>query len=178
MQADHDATYLHKVASAPTRESDPLRDTMPAEAVPPPKNVLPGELVTSEEDAPSAEDAFSDEDTAAGQDTLAGQDTVAWPGTPPEPGLEPEPEYDPAPASSAEQSLLAGAAATRQRWMSLQASFVDDPRVAVTEGAALVADVLAQLQAAVRNAQLDGDTETLRLQMRRYRLLLDRLTGL
>jgi hypothetical protein len=55
---------------------------------------------------------------------------------------------------------------------------VDDPRAAVAEGAALVTDVLAQLEAAVRNQQLTGDTEALRLQMRRYRLLVDRLTGL
>jgi hypothetical protein len=76
-------------------------------------------------------------------------------------------------------TLLADGAATREKWMRLQASFVDDPRAAVTEGAALVADVLAQLEAAVRGRkQPSGDTEALRLQMRQYRLLVDRLTGL
>ena len=160
MPAEHDATYLHKVASAPIMESFPHDDTEPieavtlADAVSPPKNVLAGELISLDEDAGIASPAD---------------------GAPAKPGLAPEAEAEPASG----QSLLADAAATREKWMRLQASFVDDPRAAVTEGAAMISDVLAQLEAAVRSRQrTGGDTEALRLQMRQYRLLLDRLTGL
>jgi hypothetical protein len=72
--------------------------------------------------------------------------------------------------------------------MRIQAQFVDDPRVAVTDAANILTDVASQLEAAVRERQQalrgrwDGngkaDTEALRVMMQQYRALLDRLAKL
>jgi hypothetical protein len=203
MPTDHD-TYLHKVASAPAKEDVPPADTQPfdavtaTDAVTPPITVLPGELISAEDDESPDEVTTDERDALDEQDALDEPEAEARPDGELRPEAEPEPELEakaepaetgrepvpevrePVPEAKAEpgQGLLADGAATREKWMHLQASFVDDPRAAVTEGAALVTDVLAQLEAAVRNQQLNGDTEALRLQMRRYRLLVDRLTGL
>jgi hypothetical protein len=76
----------------------------------------------------------------------------------------------------------------RSRWVSIQSSFVDDPRQAVRSGDELVAEVMTNLAntfAAERHqveGQLDetgeGSTENLRLALRRYRSFFDRLLSL
>ncbi|MBV9914133.1 MAG: hypothetical protein JOZ93_16250 [Sinobacteraceae bacterium] len=76
----------------------------------------------------------------------------------------------------------------RERWTSIQGSFVDDPKQAVRRGDELVAEVmtnLAQGFAAERQrmeAQLDetgeGATENLRVALRRYRSFFERLLSL
>jgi hypothetical protein len=80
----------------------------------------------------------------------------------------------------------------RDRWQLLQLHFVDDPHAAAGLAAALVDDVVAALRDAVdrqRSTLADwqsgdgvdahfGDTERLRVAVRRYRDFLDRLLGL
>ena len=73
----------------------------------------------------------------------------------------------------------------RTRWSEVQTGFVDEPRRAVEEADALVAEVmqrLAQVFASERSRLeqqwdrgADTDTEALRLAMRRYRSFFDRL---
>jgi len=71
------------------------------------------------------------------------------------------------------------------RWQEIQSSFVDQPRDAVAEADALVADLMQRLAASFSNererleAQWDqGDdvsTEDLRVALTRYRSFFDRL---
>ena len=72
------------------------------------------------------------------------------------------------------------------RWREVQWRFVDDPRAAAEEAQALVTEALDRFSAAVtsRKGELDGwrdtdgaDTERIRMVVRRYRDLLDRLLG-
>jgi hypothetical protein len=73
----------------------------------------------------------------------------------------------------------------RPRWADVQASFVDEPRRAVEDADALVADAIRRLAEAFARARSDlerdwdrGDevsTEDLRLAFRRYRTFFDRL---
>jgi hypothetical protein len=74
------------------------------------------------------------------------------------------------------------------RWTDIQASFVDEPRRAVEEADALVADVMQRLARAFaderqnleRQWDRDGDpnTEELRLALQRYRSFFGRLLSL
>ncbi len=76
----------------------------------------------------------------------------------------------------------------RERWVSIQSGFVDDPKQAVRRGDELVAEVMSNLAqgfAAERQrmeAQLDetgeGATENLRVALRRYRSFFERLLSL
>ena len=76
----------------------------------------------------------------------------------------------------------------RQRWHSVQASFVDEPRAAVEQADQLVAQVIQQLARmfADERASLEtqwgrsGDvsTEELRVALRRYRSFFDRLLSM
>jgi hypothetical protein len=80
----------------------------------------------------------------------------------------------------------------RDRWQQLQLHFVDDPHATAGLATALVDEVLAELRDAVdrqRSTLADwqsddgvdvhsGDTERLRVAVRRYRDFLDRLLGL
>ena len=73
----------------------------------------------------------------------------------------------------------------RPRWADIQASFVDEPRRAVEQADALVADAIGRLAKAFAEARssLERDwdrgeevsTEDLRLALRRYRTFFDRL---
>ena len=77
------------------------------------------------------------------------------------------------------------AAAFRSRWEAIQTGFVDEPRTAVEEADALVAQVVARLaevfseERSTLERQWDkGDnisTEDLRVALRRYRSFFDRL---
>jgi hypothetical protein len=72
----------------------------------------------------------------------------------------------------------------KDRWQQIQLRFIDDPRLAAEQAQALVGDVIQGLSDVLnrqrgeldrwRSAQLD-DTEELRVTVRRYRDLLDRL---
>jgi hypothetical protein len=73
----------------------------------------------------------------------------------------------------------------RDRWHSLQARFVDDPRETVKEADSLVSEVLEELESGFSGARADlerqwsrGDdvsTEDLRESLQRYRSFFDRL---
>jgi hypothetical protein len=73
----------------------------------------------------------------------------------------------------------------RPRWADIQASFVDQPRRAVEQADALVADAIRRLAEAFAGARSslerewdrgeDVSTEDLRLAFRRYRTFFDRL---
>ena len=73
----------------------------------------------------------------------------------------------------------------RTRWSAIQTGFVDEPRRAVEEADALVAEVMKRLAEAFaeERRQLEGQweraeqisTEDLRLAMRRYRSFFERL---
>lgn len=78
--------------------------------------------------------------------------------------------------------------AFRSRWALIQASFVDEPRAAVEQGDALVAELMQRLAEvfSTERARLeeqwtsgsDVSTEDLRLALRRYRSFFDRLLSL
>jgi hypothetical protein len=73
----------------------------------------------------------------------------------------------------------------RDRWHTLQAKFVDEPRETVSEADGLVSEVLEELETAFSGARADlerqwsrGDdvsTEELRRSLQRYRAFFDRL---
>src|ERR671918_272911 len=81
------------------------------------------------------------------------------------------------------RDLLGDDADFTRRWDQAQATFVDDPRRAVGEAAALVEDVLARLsdtfsaerERAEATAQDGEETENLRLAMQQYREFFRRL---
>jgi hypothetical protein len=73
----------------------------------------------------------------------------------------------------------------RNRWTEIQAAFVDEPRRAVEQGDALVADVIKRVASsfADERSKLEGQwgrgdnvsTEDLRIALQRYRAFFDRL---
>jgi hypothetical protein len=111
------------------------------------------------------------------------------------PGL-PEPPTGPAaetaeapaeepPAADAPATLLGSldVAGIRNRFLDIQAGFIDEPRQAVEEAGRFVDDLVRQvaddLQAQRgRLAGAEGSTEDLRLALRAYRQFVDRLLGL
>ncbi len=90
-------------------------------------------------------------------------------------------------------ALLDGSTADRfrTRWQQLQLRFIDDPQAVATEAGGLVDEVVTALRDAIdqRRAALEdgqssdgvdaraGDTERLRIAVRRYRVFLDHLLG-
>ena len=96
-------------------------------------------------------------------------------------------EEQPASEQEGEQTLLPSEQAGdfRQRWQGIQASFVDEPRQAVEQADALVADLLQRLAAGFSDERkrLEGQwdrggdvsTEDLRVALTRYRSFFDRL---
>ena len=75
----------------------------------------------------------------------------------------------------------------REQWRALQLHFVDEPLTAAEKAAALVNDAVESLANALttQKQRLDGwqsvdrgDTEILRVALRRYRDFLDRLLGM
>jgi hypothetical protein len=101
--------------------------------------------------------------------------------------VQPQPAHAPAAAATGPTALLVSldAEGVRRRLLDIQASFVDEPRQAVQEAGRfadeLVQQVIEVLQA--QRSQLHGtaaedDTEQLRLALRGYRQLVDRLLAL
>src|SRR5438874_1200077 len=120
----------------------------------------------------------------AGDEPAVGVASVPSPGEVTSPQDEREAEPGPAGAALWEAETIDE---YRDRWQQLQLRFVDDPRQATEQAQALVGDVCQGLTDALdrhrseldrwRGAQLD-DTEELRMAVRRYRDLLDRILGL
>ena len=74
----------------------------------------------------------------------------------------------------------------RDRWRDVQLRFVDDPREAAAEAQTLAEEAVDAMVSALTNQKNElgswqsaeaGDTERLRVVVRRYRDLLDRLLG-
>ncbi|MBO4210060.1 hypothetical protein [Micromonospora echinofusca] len=91
------------------------------------------------------------------------------------------------PAAGTGEPFLSGTQEYRDRWREVQLRFVDDPRAAAGEAREVVGDAIEAVARALaaRRDELDGwqqsgseDTEQLRVVVRRYRDLLDRLLGL
>jgi hypothetical protein len=89
------------------------------------------------------------------------------------------------PAAEAPASPLASldVAGIRNRFLDIQAGFVDEPRQAVEEAGRFVDDLVRQVADALpaQRGQLagaEGSTEELRLALRAYRQFVDRLLGL
>ncbi|MEV6299713.1 hypothetical protein AB0M02_09955 [Actinoplanes sp. NPDC051861] len=73
--------------------------------------------------------------------------------------------------------------ALRERWRDVQLRFVDDPKGATAEAAGLVDEAVDKLTSALRDqrgslAKGTEDTEALRVELRSYRDILNRLLGL
>ena len=143
-------------------------------------------------------------DPDADPDAPRGETVVTEPGQPrDEPGSEaPAPAADaeaaevppapvaepPADAPAAETPALLGsldAGAIRNRFLDIQAGFIDEPRQAVEEAGRFVDDLLRQVADSLQQqrGQLagvtdEGSTEDLRLALRAYRQFVDRLLGL
>jgi len=76
----------------------------------------------------------------------------------------------------------------RDRWKTIQASFVDEPRKAVQEADQLVSSAIEQIEEVFRDQRSqmeqlwsggkDVSTEDLRLSLQRYRTFFDRLLSL
>lgn len=182
-------TYLHKVAPA-TRE-DPgddstaentAEDSAADDAGPADDTVEDIDIGTgADEDAARTE--ADDEDMAVIEASRTdASPTQAAPVVKPRagrPGDVPIPE---------DVSLVGDGTLIRENWMRVQASFVDDPRAAVTAAAGVITDAAARVETAVRQRQQalrdrwdgggDNDTEALRVTMQQYRQLLERLAAL
>ncbi|MEV6598317.1 hypothetical protein AB0M36_15770 [Actinoplanes sp. NPDC051346] len=75
------------------------------------------------------------------------------------------------------------AQAFQERWREVQLRFVDSPKEATTEAAGLVDEAVEKLTASLRSRKEDlggdsDDTEALRVQLRGYRDILNRILGL
>ena len=95
-----------------------------------------------------------------------------------EPGSEPQERLEPLFDPAREQEL-------RDRWHTLQAQFVDDPRDTVSDADALVAELLRDLAQSFDGSRSkleeqwssgeDVSTEDLRVTLQRYRSFFERL---
>jgi len=139
---------------------------------------------------PAAEDAVAEEAAAEDADAEAESADV-----PPAPVAEPSADTTPAdtavvaatPVAADADALLGSldAGDIRNRFLDIQAGFIDEPRQAVEEAGRFVDDLLRQVADALQQqrGQLAGateeaSTEDLRLALRAYRQFVDRLLGL
>jgi hypothetical protein len=155
----------HPVAAAPTAAATSIFDVGRDEGAPP----GPPEPATDE---PATDEAATDEPTT--DEAATDEAATDEPATPA--------------ATAQPAALLASldAESIRNRFLDIQAGFVDEPRQAVEEAGRfideLVQQVIDALQAQRGQLQApmadDASTEDLRLSLRAYRQFVDRLLGL
>ena len=114
-------------------------------------------------------------------------DATAAHGLPEPPAATDAPATDAPDATGTPGSLLGSldAGELRNRFLDIQAGFVDEPRQAVEEAGRFVddlvrqvADALQQQRGQLGGATAEGSTEDLRLALRAYRQFVDRLLGM
>jgi hypothetical protein len=198
--------------TAPGPEGDELANREPSEptaptADPPADATRPGSssiFDVDEQARPERGEPTGDEPAASGPGEAGDKEADSAPAAAPVGVLEPEaPEAGaavPAPvgvpeaaasgapdAGATPPSLLESldAADIRNRFLDIQAGFVDEPRQAVEEAGRFVDGLLQQVQEALtaQRGQLagttgEGSTEELRLALRAYRQFVDRLLSL
>ena len=150
----------------------------------------PGEPRADPDPDPAAEDATTEDATtedATAEDASADAEPADLP---PAPAAEPPADAEPVaatPVASSADALLGSldAGDIRNRFLDIQAGFIDEPRQAVEEAGRFVDDLLRQVADALQQqrGQLAGatdeaSTEDLRLALRAYRQFVDRLLGL
>ncbi|WP_051712412.1 hypothetical protein [Spirillospora albida] len=190
-----------RVAGQPKPPSEPRRHAAPPQqAASPRPGAAPGQDTASQPGTAPRQGAASRPGAVPGQDTASQRDTAPQPVAVPRQGAAPgqageRPEaqgHGPA-ADSARRGLPerlldpSDSERFRQRWREVQSGFVDDPAEAVRradELAGEVTDALGRAVAAHRRALSEApapgrderpDTERLRLALRGYRDLLDRV---
>jgi hypothetical protein len=167
-RSDREATGAfepHPVAAAPTAAATSIFDVGRDEGAPP----GPPEPATDE---PATDEAATDEPTT--DEAATDEAATDEPATPA--------------ATAQPAALLASldAESIRNRFLDIQAGFVDEPRQAVEEAGRFIDELVqqvidalqaqrGQLQAPVAD---DASTEDLRLSLRAYRQFVDRLLGL
>ena len=160
----------------------------------------PGEPRDDPDPAPTAEDASAEDAVAeeAGAEEAVAEEADAEAESadvPPAPVAEPSADTTPAdtavvaatPVAADADALLGSldAGDIRNRFLDIQAGFIDEPRQAVEEAGRFVDDLVRQVADALQQqrGQLAGttdeaSTEDLRLALRAYRQFVDRLLGL
>jgi hypothetical protein len=165
----------------------------------------PGEPRDDPDPAPPAEDASTEdastedataEDASTEDASTEEASAAAEPAdVPPAPVAEPSADTTPADIAPAAETPVAVSADAllgsldagdiRNRFLDIQAGFIDEPRQAVEEAGRFVDDLLRQVADALQQqrGQLAGatdeaSTEDLRVALRAYRQFVDRLLGL
>ena len=160
-EEEHPTGYEPPVADTDTDADRPEEASAPSGEITP--TPVPAASVPAGTPVPEGlPEPPSDTDTAAATDTAGTPAAEATPGSP---------------------LASLDAAAIRNRFVDIQAGFVDEPRQAVEEAGRFVDDLVQQVAEALRQqrAQLagpEGSTEDLRLALRAYRQFVDRLLGL
>jgi hypothetical protein len=197
VELDNDTAADDVAIQADAEQSEPVSDSSVAQAGPPPDDLTepaPDELTEpapEERIEPTSEDRI--EPTPEDVSEPTPQDRM-------EPTsddrIEPAPEHRIEPSSEVERGPSADglwpeqdAEGLRQRWREVQLRFVDDPRAAADEAASIVDDARQALVTAIdarcrelgqwqqAGIEEQGETEQLRVVVRRYRDFLDRVLG-
>ncbi|UQU68792.1 hypothetical protein COUCH_32690 [Couchioplanes caeruleus] len=134
-------------------------------------------------DRPAVSDASDASDASVAEDNTV---VVAEPIAAAPAATTPAPAPTPAtPSAPASEGFFAAADAQgfQERWRDVQLRFVDSPKEATDEAAKLVEEAVDRLTASLRSRKEgiagDGDdTEALRVQLRGYRDILNRILGL
>jgi hypothetical protein len=140
----------------------------------------PGEPRDDPDPAPPAEEATADAEPADVPPAPVAEPSAGTTSAEIAPATEP-------PAAASADALIGSLDADdiRNRFLDIQAGFIDEPRQAVEEAGRFVDDLLRQVADALQQqrGQLAGatdeaSTEDLRLALRAYRQFVDRLLGL